>query len=619
LYSPVYICQSIDKSTGRYPSSQREGVENGTENGTLVLAALIPISSEQQGQNEKDTFLQAVKDVNANDSILVGRSVTPVVYDTTGDPWIGFQSAVEGISREAVAVVGPVLSPVAEFLSPLAAYTKVPFVTPSGALVLPSVHDYVFQLAPSGRILSEAAVDLLVKFNWQHVGIVNSRFARSVWNVDMLASRKEIKIIHTVDVPFTVLYEDSPATTAEMVGLMMPLKHNKAQIIVVNVPDRRLSVVFRAAKNLSMIGPDYVWIVSGIESPADGFDPDLLDLMEGSLGLSTALADEGQTLHNITSTLSAYTYDCVWLLARAIDNFLRDGHSVETDVVPERQEVLPSLRRLLHGDVLMEYIRSTSFEGVTGKIQFNNQTGKTLKSLKVINVVNRTFEVVGWWKSNGDGIDKRVNMGDDYPDVRWPDGTTNRPSDRILSLNQTIKVLVMVSEPYVFYDPQKKGNDKFTGYLVDVLEKVKQGVGFQYQLEKWNGTYNDLVKSVGDVSNPYTIAIADTIPTADRWKVVDFTASFHESSITVLAKLERATSGTWTGFLVPLTRNLWIVLAICFFVIGPAVLAISELLHSGKKIHNTRLPEVDVDRCFTLVFMVCQYLHVLTLFYGSCL
>ena len=199
-----------------------------------------------------------------------------------------------------------------------------------------------------------------------------------------------------------------------------------------------------------MIGKDYLWIVSGIESPIDVLDPELVELMEGTLGFSTALpgrAVEWQIVHNITSTMSIYqlyTYDCVWLLARAIDNFLRDGHSLETELLSESQRGLPSLRRLTYGQLLVDYILNTSFVGVSGKVQFHNQTGEKITSLNIINVVNRTFQLVGRWNSHGEITSKRVNMGEEYPLIRWPSGTTKVPPDRALSLNQTVNVMVMV-------------------------------------------------------------------------------------------------------------------------------------------------------------------------------
>ena len=582
-------CDRIYPQRGR--ANDRETVD------TLVLVALIPVSSEREGPTEKNSFLHAVDEVNENDSVLTDRRILPVVYDTAGDRWAGFQSAVEGLSLGAVAVVGPGLSTVAAFISPLASHTQIPFVTPSAtalSLAFRDVHNFILQLSPTERLLSEATIDLLVHFGWQHIGIVRSSDENgrgSVWNVNNLASRIGLEIIHIAEIPHLLSNETTQATIDEVADLMKQLKYFHARIIVVNVPDHNLYVVFKAAAALGMIGTDYLWIVSSIEFPISVLDPELVELMEGSLGLSTALPErvqKWQVTHNVTSTVSTtvsttvsvyqlYTYDCVWLLARAIDNFLRDGHSLETELLSDGQRGLPSLRRLTEGHLLVDYILNTSFEGVAGRIRFDNQTGERFGSLNIINVVNGTYQLVGRWNSHGETIDKRVSMGEGYPPIRWPSGTTVVPSDRALSLDQTIDVMAMVAEPYVFYNPLKEGNDRFSGYLVGVLEHLKQGVGFSYQLEKWNGTYNDLVKYIGAVNNPYTMGLADTVPTADRWNLVDFTSSFHFSSITVLlnAPAVASASGVW-GFLAPFDYGVWLVL-LAFFVISAFILRQIEI------------------------------------------
>ena len=198
---------------------------------------------------EKEAFLYAVDDVNANNGVLADRHVIPVVYDTAEDTWTGFQSAVEGFSRGAVAVVEPGLSTVATFVSPLATHTQIPFVTPSArelALAFHEVHRFVLQLAPSDRLLSQAVTDLLVKFGWQHVGIVRSRDRSGLGN---LVSMTRIKLIYIAEIPPLTPDEETPATISAVADLVKQLKYNNARIIVVSVPDYCLYAVFKAVIN----------------------------------------------------------------------------------------------------------------------------------------------------------------------------------------------------------------------------------------------------------------------------------------------------------------------------------------------------------------------------------
>ena len=108
-------------------------------------------------------------------------------------------------------------------------------------------------------------------------------------------------------------------------------------------------------------------------------------------------------------------------------------------------------------------------------------------------------------------------------------------------------------------------------------------MGFSYQLEKWNGTYNDLVKYIGDVSNPYTMGLTDTVPTADRWQLVDFTVSYHFASITVLFNAPAVASASgWWGFLAPFDMEVWLVF-LTFFIFSAAVLKITKLFPGHGK------------------------------------
>lgn len=578
-----------------YPQT---GSDNKTavDNNTVVFVALIPISGEPEGPLERDAFLHAVDDINGNDSVLPTLQIVPSALDSAGDTWTGFLSAADGISEGAVAVVGPGLSTVAEVVSPLATHTQIPFLSPSAtslSLAFRDVHNFLLQLAPTERLLSEATVDLLVHFGWQNIGIVQSHDHDGHFlNVNNLASRSGLKIIHIAEIPRLLPHNDTQAGVDTVTALMKQLKYFHARIIIANVPDHNLYVVFKAAARLGMIGSGYLWIVSRIQFSVGDLDPEVAELMEGSLGLSTALperVEEWRVRHKTPSTgtetvsvYQLYTYDCVWLLARAIDSFLRDGHSLETELLSDGRWSLPSLRRLTNGHLLVNYILNTSFEGIAGTIEFDNQTGERFGSLHIINVVNGTYRLVGRWDSHGETVSQRVGIGEGYAPIRWPGGTTAVPSDRALNPDQTIDIMAMVVEPYVFYDPSKEGNDRFSGYLVRILQLLKDKVGFSYRLEKWNGTYNDLVKYIGDVNNPYTLGLSDVVPTAERLKLVDFTATYHFTSLTALlsAPAVASASGLW-GFLAPFHYGVWLML-LGFFGFSAVLLKVLELGFSPR-------------------------------------
>ena len=577
----------------------------------VVVAALIPVSTEPTGQSEKEAFLHAVDDINANGSILPQHRIVPRVYDTKGDTWTGFESAVQGITEGAIAVVGPGLSTVARVVSPLATHTLIPFITPTApaqALAFHEVHEFVLQLSPSDRLLSQAMVDILLHFQWKHVGIVRSsdEYGRNrIRNINTIASENGIQVVHTVKMPSSSATDEKQLkrdidSVAEQ---MKQLDYLQARIIIVDVLDRDLNVVFHAAAKVGMIGADYVWIVSS-EIPAHTLNASLVELMEGSIGLSTAppeRAKQWQTEHNISSTASVYqlyTYDSVWLLARALDSFLRDGHSLQTKLLAADQTGMPPLHVLSEGHILVDYIRNVSFEGVSGHIKFN-VTGERVKVLDIVNMVNGSFKTVGQWTPNGQTHTSSVRdrMGGTYPQIIWPSGSTTAPQDRASSLTQTVRAMVLVTKPYIFHDPSRQGNARFSGYLIDILEQLGDRINFTYHLEEWNGTYNELVKYIARADNPYTLAVADIIITSDRWKVVDFTTSFHLATMTMLLETPEvaSASGIW-GFLAPFHYSVWLVL-LSFFFFSALILKITEAF-------RTYHPTLKIGECIWMSFSV---------------
>ncbi|XP_062519017.1 uncharacterized protein LOC134194125 [Corticium candelabrum] len=564
-------CEGVVPSNGRRLAAAK--------NKSLPIAALIPISSERTGKSETEAFCYAVRDINDDDNILADHRIVPLIYDTKGDPWTGLQSAIDAISNGTVAIVGPGLSSVATTVSPLATRTHIPFVTPTApavALALHDVHQFVLQLSPSDKLLSRAVVQLVKHFKWQHVGIIRSSvyYGRNRFgNIYTVASENGIKIVHVAEIPSSSVADGKQLDISRVTQEIKQLKYLQARIIVVDVLDRDLEDVFRVADKEGMIGEGYVWIVSS-ESLAKVSNPK----MEGTLGVSTAppeKAKEWQKKHNITSEVNVYqlyTYDAVWLLARALDTFIRNGGSPETVALQDDVEDLdlPKLRMLKNGTSLVEFIRRVSFDGFSGEIKYN-PSGETTKTLDIVNIqANGSLETVGKWNSN-DGIDM-----DETNPVVWSSGSKTVPLDRTSSLEQTVYAMVMVTEPFVFYKDSVAANARFSGYLIDVLEQLQNDLGFEYHLEKWNGTHDELVMYIAASNNPYTVAIADVIITSDRWKVVDFTTSLHLVSLAMLLKAPEvaSTSGIW-GFLAPFHYSVWLLL-LFFFIFSAIVLRITE-------------------------------------------
>ncbi|XP_065846697.1 uncharacterized protein [Oscarella lobularis] len=559
----------------------------------IPIGALIPRSAEPTGNSEWDAFAFAVEDVNNDPNVLPNALLVPQSIDTYGDTWEGFEGAVKLNGERAVAVVGPGLSTVARVVSPLATRVKVPFVTPTAtslALSLHEVHRYVLQLCPSSRLESEIMVDIISHFGWSYVAVVRSEdeYGRSsLLEFESLAYAKGINVIDTVEVPAsTGAISSGDDEETEIVNRMEASLKNlqilKTRIFVLSVQDSQLIYVFKAAKRLHLVGPEFVWIVNGVDSPAEMLSTELLDLMKGSISTSTAIPDRAvkwQKLHpslNTTSAYELYTYDAVWLIARGLDRFIREKNDftwLQLPTVPGA----PRLAQLEKGDVLLDYIRNVTFEGVSGDVAFDAETGERAKAYNIINMYNSTFQLVGKWSPGGETVDKRLDLSNRYPSITFYNSSNVPPPDRDNALNQTIYVLTIDSPPYATFVPNNNNKEnQYSGYAIDLLKQLSKDIGFRYELEKWNGTYNELIYHIASPNNRHTMAAADVTITTKREALVDFTTSYHTSGLGVMILRPglRAKAGMW-GFLAPFDYGVWLLL-FAFFVFGAIVLFLTE-------------------------------------------
>ena len=75
--------------------------------------------------------------------------------------------------------------------------------------------------------------------------------------------------------------------------------------------------------------------------------------------------------HHIFS-FSGYVYDAVWLFAKALDELIRENESYIEDI-----------RSTRFFNKFSEVIKKTDFNGVSGRINFNNDRNSRLSNIQV--------------------------------------------------------------------------------------------------------------------------------------------------------------------------------------------------------------------------------------------
>ncbi|CAG2101692.1 unnamed protein product [Medioppia subpectinata] len=207
--------------------------------------------------------------------------------------------------------------------------------------------------------------------------------------------------------------------------------------------------------------------------------------------------------------------------------------------------------------------------GVTYGVSTGKMNGqRTDFTLDLLELKKTGFEVVAKWTKDG-GIKSTTN----YTSV----------------LMQVLKV-----KPYIYLKENHEsleGNDKYTGYCVDLLEEIAKVFEkdfksrFRYAIHlvedgsygnmkesgEWTGMIGELLRHKAD------LALADLTATYVREKAVDFTMPFMNLGISILFKKPGLPEPELFSFLKPFSVEVWLYLASAYLGISLLLWILSRI------------------------------------------
>ncbi|XP_037959244.1 glutamate receptor ionotropic, kainate 1 [Teleopsis dalmanni] len=144
----------------------------------------------------------------------------------------------------------------------------------------------------------------------------------------------------------------------------------------------------------------------------------------------------------------------------------------------------------------------------------------------------------------------------------------------------TYTVATRVGEPYFMWKPEREGehfegNERFRGYVVDLLYKLADECKFEFVLEpvsdnnygspdpetnEWNG----IIKQI--IDNKAQIGVCDLTITQARRSVVDFTNPFMQLGVSILYYKDEPPAANLFGFLKPFALEVWAYLLMALII-----------------------------------------------------
>ncbi|XP_021362769.1 glutamate receptor ionotropic, kainate 2-like isoform X3 [Mizuhopecten yessoensis] len=248
-------------------------------------------------------------------------------------------------------------------------------------------------------------------------------------------------------------------------------------------------------------------------------------------------------------TDTALMYDAAHLFARALHELLK-FQSVKT-VSLSCSKPQP----WNDGISLLNYMKAMDFEGLTGRIHYQNGRKRTDFELDIVELTMNGLQKVGVWNPR-DG----VNITKSYKE---------RQTEVLQELsNKTLRVVTVLDKPYVLEiepDDRRINGPRYEGFCIDLLDRIAEKLNFNYTVtptksyggckdgfKKCDGMVKELVERRAD------LAVAGMTITWDREQVIDFTKPFLNLGITILYKKPEPEPPKLFSFLDPLSIDVWV-------------------------------------------------------------
>ncbi|ESO90630.1 hypothetical protein LOTGIDRAFT_122838, partial [Lottia gigantea] len=465
---------------------------------------------------------------------------------------------------------------------------KVPFITISMAQNTSSKDSYQIYMRP---LYIHAIIKVLEHFDWRKVsyiydsdeGLIRLQQLFQSTNLYEYDLHIGAKRITTVDNCFNVLYELHKKDEEEDQRIILDLQIEKAEEVIKQI--MRYSDVSNARFHfllgeLGMLEMNLTNFETGGIN-ITGFqlmDPknQTVEMFLNSWANLDPLEWPGAGTKKIKYE-AALAVDAVRLFTRSFSgilgmepNFLHRQSSLnENKGIKCTDDSLVTSRQ---GDKIIKQMKSVNFDGVTGRVAFDENGHRKDFTLGVYDVaMNRGIAKIGSWNNN-DGFQVQ------QPRL-WRDRNANA-----LDQNRTRIITTIQVKPYVMFKSRPKdgtplvSNDMLEGFCIDLTEAVAREVGFNYRIKfvhdskygaknennlTWNGMVGELINHEAD------IAIAPLTITANRERVIDFTKPFMSLGISIMIKKPENQKAHVFSFMDPLSYEIW--MCIVFAYIGVSV------------------------------------------------
>lgn len=437
-------------------------------------------------------------------------------------------------------------------------------------------------LYPDSDTLAEAFENVLVDYTWKSYTIVYE-------DKENLIRLKEVLQIHGPESNAISVLQ----LTDNYAAMLKGMKKNGVTNVVLDIKSEKIIPFLKEAAAFNMLTDYNSYFITNLDTHILPFDElgdhgsniTCLRLVNiHSYALNDTLRVWNQKISNLHMTPdqvpleAALVHDAVQLYYQSLQSFdtNRDIPDIKQRCFGKKHHGTP-----LFGHQLSEFMKIQEYDGITGNVRFNVDLTRTPRKqfqLEILYYFRYRFRRLGTW----DTTDK----------VKYDSTESESDSQMYETIsNKTFKIVVKYGTPFLKKKEAEEGillegNERYEGYVVDLINEMRKDLGFKYILEvipdgqygsldpntkKWNGLVKHLLELKAD------LAVADLTVTYERKTAVDFTMPFMNLGIGILFTKPPKKPTNLFSFLDPFTVEVWIFTALSYLSISVFVFILSRI------------------------------------------
>ena len=511
----------------------------------------------------------------------------------TGGTQIGaISSACQVLSTaNVVGIIGPSFSRETPIIADLAKTIGIPAV--SYAATSPGLSDKnafsaFHRTVPSDNTAALAITELFIKYNWTSCIIIYQNDDFGFGGVDAISNAFNK---YGLTVSDTVLFDI--ATYKFRHNLKTTLFNSPSRIVIVWADTIYTPTIIQYGLENEVIGPQFLWILS-ISVPLNTFNKSYYSNLVGMLTIEPAVGGKVGASTNTTLLNAAYAlwlqyepetfpgttqvnnyalfaFDAAWSLILSLQKLCSSPNNTSSSCLSLTNTTSCYDPHLLNSDSFFNTINSINFLGVSGRVEFNNQTTDRINGTYYIvqnvqpSANGATYtSVLQWSASSHWTASTQTNV------IIWPGNSLVTPTGRPVLNGVILRIGVIISSAFTIRtdttDAAENTKAILIGYAIDLIELLRIKMGFipQIIIAPANQTYNEIVQAV--VDNVYDIVVGDVTVTATRRLVVDFSSSIYDTSLRVITRPGTSVDVNLLSFMTPFAPRLWLVImGVLFF------------------------------------------------------